>query len=195
MHGQYLSAGWPLDRGGGARAHGGTAGGQTRDSEAAARNRRAPVQGTFLLRGLEKVRAEFSLTALAYNFIRVVNIVGVAALAICRVAPGNGDRYSKTAMRASACVLNVRRSSNSHSSVAKKLSASHYRRRLRPTPSRGEHQPPDIVCRTRSRYTASLDPNGGSRRSAAAARAPCRERRAPPAYARSSPSTSRQSVG
>src|SRR5512132_501539 len=33
-------------------------------------------QGTFLLRGLEKVRAEFSLTALAYNFIRVVNIVG-----------------------------------------------------------------------------------------------------------------------
>ena len=32
-------------------------------------------QGTFLLRGLEKVRAEFSLTALAYNFIRVVNIV------------------------------------------------------------------------------------------------------------------------
>ena len=37
-------------------------------------------QGTFLLRGLEKVRAEFSLTALAYNFIRVVNIVGVATL-------------------------------------------------------------------------------------------------------------------
>ena len=37
-------------------------------------------QGTFLLRGLEKVRAEFSLTALAYNFIRVVNMVGVATL-------------------------------------------------------------------------------------------------------------------
>ena len=37
-------------------------------------------QGAFLLRGLEKVRAEFSLTALAYNFIRVVNIVGVASL-------------------------------------------------------------------------------------------------------------------
>ena len=37
-------------------------------------------QATFLLRGLEKVRAEFSLTALAYNFIRVVNIVGVATL-------------------------------------------------------------------------------------------------------------------
>src|SRR5512133_2503335 len=37
-------------------------------------------QGTFLLRWLEKVRAEFSLTALAYNFIRMVNIVGVASL-------------------------------------------------------------------------------------------------------------------
>ena len=37
-------------------------------------------QGAFLLRGLEKVRAEFSLTALAYNFIRAVNIVGVASL-------------------------------------------------------------------------------------------------------------------
>ena len=31
-------------------------------------------------RGLKKVRAEFSLTALAYNFIRVVNIMGVASL-------------------------------------------------------------------------------------------------------------------
>src|SRR5512144_1548817 len=44
MHGQYLSAGWPLDRRGSARAHGGTAGGQTRASEAAARNRRASVR-------------------------------------------------------------------------------------------------------------------------------------------------------
>jgi Transposase DDE domain len=32
-------------------------------------------QGTFLMRGLEKVRAEFSLTALAYNLRRVLNIV------------------------------------------------------------------------------------------------------------------------
>jgi transposase len=37
-------------------------------------------QGYFLMRGLEKVRAEFSLTALAYNFIRVVNLVGVRHL-------------------------------------------------------------------------------------------------------------------
>ena len=32
-------------------------------------------QGAFLTRGLEKVRAEFSLTALAYNLRRVLNIV------------------------------------------------------------------------------------------------------------------------
>jgi transposase len=32
-------------------------------------------QGAFLMRGLEKVRGEFSLTALAYNLRRVLNIV------------------------------------------------------------------------------------------------------------------------
>ena len=37
-------------------------------------------QGAFLLRGLEKVRAEFSLTALAYNLRRVLNIVGFKEL-------------------------------------------------------------------------------------------------------------------
>jgi hypothetical protein len=37
-------------------------------------------QGAFLMRGLEKVRAEFSLTALAYNLRRVLNIVGFAEL-------------------------------------------------------------------------------------------------------------------
>ena len=37
-------------------------------------------QGAFLMRGLEKVRAEFSLTALAYNVRRVLNIVGFAEL-------------------------------------------------------------------------------------------------------------------
>jgi Transposase DDE domain len=34
-------------------------------------------QGYFLMRGLEKVRAEFSLTALAYNFTRAANLVGI----------------------------------------------------------------------------------------------------------------------
>jgi IS5 family transposase len=37
-------------------------------------------QGAFLMRGLEKVRAEFSLTALAYNIRRVLNIVGFTEL-------------------------------------------------------------------------------------------------------------------
>ena len=37
-------------------------------------------QGAFLTRGLERVRAEFSLTALAYNLRRALNIVGFAEL-------------------------------------------------------------------------------------------------------------------
>jgi transposase len=37
-------------------------------------------QGAFLMRGLEKVRAEFSLTALAYNLRRVLNLVSFAEL-------------------------------------------------------------------------------------------------------------------
>src|SRR5271154_239037 len=37
-------------------------------------------QGAFLMRGLKKVRTEFSLTALAYNLRRVLNIVGFAEL-------------------------------------------------------------------------------------------------------------------
>ncbi len=34
-------------------------------------------QDSFLMRGLEKVKAEFSLSALSYNITRVINIVGV----------------------------------------------------------------------------------------------------------------------
>ena len=37
-------------------------------------------QGAFLVRGLENVRAEFSLTALAYNLRRVIDILGVKAM-------------------------------------------------------------------------------------------------------------------
>jgi hypothetical protein len=37
-------------------------------------------QGAFLTKGLEKVGAEFSLTALAYNLRRTINIVGVEGL-------------------------------------------------------------------------------------------------------------------
>jgi len=38
--------------------------------------------GYFLLRGLEKVRAEMSLTVLAYNLKRVLNILGVPKLIV-----------------------------------------------------------------------------------------------------------------
>jgi Transposase DDE domain len=37
-------------------------------------------QGAFLMMGLENVRAEFSLTALADNLRRVINILGVSAM-------------------------------------------------------------------------------------------------------------------
>jgi len=37
-------------------------------------------QGAFLMRGLGKVRGEFSLTALAYNLRRVLNITTLAEL-------------------------------------------------------------------------------------------------------------------
>jgi transposase/IS5 family transposase len=46
-------------------------------------------QGAFLMRGLEKVRAEFSLTALAYNIRRVLNLVAFNKLmAAVKAAPG-----------------------------------------------------------------------------------------------------------
>jgi hypothetical protein len=37
-------------------------------------------QGAFLMCGLEKVRAEFSLTALVYNVRRALNIIGMEKL-------------------------------------------------------------------------------------------------------------------
>jgi hypothetical protein len=37
-------------------------------------------QGAFLMKGLDKVRGEFSLTALAYNLRRAITVLGVPAL-------------------------------------------------------------------------------------------------------------------
>jgi transposase len=37
-------------------------------------------QGAFLMRRLENVRAEFSLTAIAYNVRRAITVVGIPAL-------------------------------------------------------------------------------------------------------------------
>ena len=42
--------------------------------------KRAMDQGYFLLKGLRKVRGEFSLTCLAYNLKRVINMIGVPQL-------------------------------------------------------------------------------------------------------------------
>ena len=42
--------------------------------------KRGMDQGYFLLKGLRKVRGEFSLTVLAYNLRRVFNLVGVPRL-------------------------------------------------------------------------------------------------------------------
>jgi len=42
--------------------------------------KRAMDQGYFLLKGLTKVRGEFSLTVLAYNLKRVINLLGVPQL-------------------------------------------------------------------------------------------------------------------
>ena len=42
--------------------------------------KRGMDQGYFLLKGLAKVRGEFSLTVLAYNLKRVFNVVGVPRL-------------------------------------------------------------------------------------------------------------------
>ena len=42
--------------------------------------KRGMDQGYFLLKGLAKVRGEFSLTVLAYNLKRVLTLVGVPRL-------------------------------------------------------------------------------------------------------------------
>ena len=42
--------------------------------------KRSMDAGYFLMRGLKNVRAEFSLTVLAYNIKRVMNILGVPRL-------------------------------------------------------------------------------------------------------------------
>lgn len=42
--------------------------------------KRGMNQGYFLLKGLEKVKGEFSLSALAYNLKQVCNILGVETL-------------------------------------------------------------------------------------------------------------------
>ena len=39
-----------------------------------------PTKGAFLMRGVDNLRAEFSLTALVYNLRRALNILGVETM-------------------------------------------------------------------------------------------------------------------
>src|SRR4030081_1101475 len=48
-------------------------------------------QGAFLMKGLDNVRAEFSLTALVYNLRRALNVLGVEAM-MAAVRGGDGRR-------------------------------------------------------------------------------------------------------
>ncbi len=51
-------------------------------------------QGAFLMRGLENVRAEFSLTALAYNLRRAITVVGILSMMRAVMVVG-ADRSSR----------------------------------------------------------------------------------------------------
>ena len=55
-------------------------------------------QGAFLMRGLANVRAEFSLTAFAYNLCRALNILGVEAMTAAVAAGGRVTRLSTRAI-------------------------------------------------------------------------------------------------
>jgi hypothetical protein len=61
--------------------------------------------GAFLMKGLDNVCAEFSLTALVYNLRRALNILGVEALMAavrgCREAQNWPDRPTWTPIAAS----------------------------------------------------------------------------------------------
>ena len=73
---------------GSSRPHGGAVGSQAPDAGPPANSVEHPFgtikqwmgQGTFLMRQLENVRSEFSLTALAYNLRRAITLVGVPGL-------------------------------------------------------------------------------------------------------------------
>ena len=61
-------------------------------------------QGAFLMKGLDNVRAEFSLTALVYNLRRALNILGVEAM--MEPPRGDGMRAGRAPSRLIQCPLN-----------------------------------------------------------------------------------------
>ncbi len=64
-------------------------------------------QGAFLMRRLENVRGEFSLTALAYNIRRAITLVGVAGLISALRTVLNKIAYSKTLNNALSGLLGI----------------------------------------------------------------------------------------
>ncbi len=88
LHRRPLAPHQPLGERGGARAHGQAA----RRTAGILNIRRETVehpfgsikqwmnQGAFLMRGLGKVRGEFSLTTLAYNLRRAITIIGIPGM-------------------------------------------------------------------------------------------------------------------
>jgi Transposase DDE domain len=58
-------------------------------------------QGAFLMKGLDNVRAEFSLTALVYNLRRALNILGAEAMMAGREARYWPDRPTWTTIASS----------------------------------------------------------------------------------------------
>jgi Transposase DDE domain len=62
-------------------------------------------QGAFLMRGLANVRAEFSLTALAYNLRRALNILGVEAMTAARPLRSHQTANGAKAAEIPSCPL------------------------------------------------------------------------------------------
>jgi len=88
-------------------------------------------QGAFLMRGLDKVRAEFSLTALVYNLRRALNILGVEAL---MKAVGSLARNGRMGPPARACALS-RSGKPGSRSCARRWTRRSLLAAKRPTPS------------------------------------------------------------
>jgi hypothetical protein len=64
-------------------------------------------QGAFLMRGLEKVRAEFSLTALAYNLRRALNLVAFPELGSVTSRANCGAARRLSFAHHAACMMRI----------------------------------------------------------------------------------------
>src|SRR3984893_11285606 len=107
----------------------------------------------------------------------------------------NPSINSKIAMRASIWVLKRRRSSSSHSRVAKKLSHMALSKQSPPCPSTAAPRPRHSVCRRRTRCTGCHGRSDESPPPAGVVRAPCQALPVPVPCADEFPSPRPQSCG